>query len=533
MDNLVREVLSALRGMWHWRWLGLTVAWLVAAVAAIVIMRMPNQYEASARIFVDTQSVLKPLMSGLAVQPNVDHQVAILSRTLINRPNVEKLARMADLDHGVKNKEEQDRLIDRLMRTLQIRSAGRLNLYTIAYRDEEPEKATRVVQSLTSIFVESSLGDKRRDSDSAKQFIDEQIKVYEKKLVDAENRLKDFKLRNLSTSDGRDPFGRMTEMNNALNQARLQLREAENSRDSLKRQLTGEEPVLLGATHDAVSAAPDSSAASSVPEFDGRINELKRNLDALLLRYTDQHPDVTGARRVMKELEEQKREVLAARKAAVKTQSAAGTSLPSINNNIAHNPVYQRLRVAHAEAEATVASLQARVAEYDSRYNRARSILQLKPEIETEFTQLNRDYDVHKKNYDGFLSRRESAAISNQMEATSAMAEFRLIDPPRVSPQPVAPNRLLLFQLALLGALGAGFVSSFAASQIRPSFFDARALREVSGVPVLGTVSLIVSEPVKRKERRSLIGFIAGTIALLGSYGAGMVALFMLSARTL
>src|SRR5688572_27248848 len=99
MDNLVREALAILRGMWHWRWLGLAVAWVVGVVAAVVIMRMPNEYEASARIFVDTQSVLKPLMSGLAVQPNVDYQVSILSRTLINRPNVEKLARMADLDH--------------------------------------------------------------------------------------------------------------------------------------------------------------------------------------------------------------------------------------------------------------------------------------------------------------------------------------------------------------------------------------------------------------------------------------------------
>src|ERR671912_3016252 len=116
MDLVIRQALSTLRAMWQWRWIGVLVAWAVGIVAAVVVMRMPDQYEASARIYVDTQSVLKPLMAGLAVQPNVDQQIMILSRTLISRPNVEKLVRMADLDHTVNTPEERQRLVDGLMR---------------------------------------------------------------------------------------------------------------------------------------------------------------------------------------------------------------------------------------------------------------------------------------------------------------------------------------------------------------------------------------------------------------------------------
>jgi polysaccharide chain length determinant protein (PEP-CTERM system associated) len=484
---------------------------------------MPNQYEASARIYVDTQSVLKPLMAGLAVQPNVDQQIFILSRTLISRPNVEKLTRMADLDHGVKTKEDQDALVDRLMRSLYIAGAGN-NLYTVAYRDPEPQKAMRVVQSLTSIFVESSLGNKRKDTDSAKQFIEEQIKVYEKKLSEAENRLKDFKLRNFSvTGAGRDAFSHMGELNSALNQAKLELREAENSRDALKRQIDGEEPVLLAENETQVAAL-----VVTVPEIDGRIQALKVNLDALLQRYTEQHPDVVGVRRIIKDLEEQKRTEIAARKRALAAAQPTTPARTPINNN----PVYQQLRVSLAEIESNIASLKTRVAEYESRYNRFKGSIQLMPEIETEFGQLNRDYDVHRSNYQTLVARRESAVMSGEMDASSANAEFRLIDPPRVTPQPVAPNRLTLFGLSLLGALAAGVFASFAASQIRPSFFDAHALRDVTGMPVLGTVSLIVSEPMKRQERRGLIGFLSGAVALVGSYGAGILVLFMLAART-
>ena len=410
------------------------MAWIVAIAGTVVVFRMPQKYEASARIYVDTQSVLKPLMSGLAVQPNVDQQIMILSRTLISRPNVEKLVRMADLDLGTKTKIQQDALVDELMKTLTISSTGRDNLYTLSFRDPKPDQARRVVQSLVSIFVESGVGGKRKDTESARKFIEEQIKVYEKKLEEAENRLKQFKLRNLNltaAADGKDYYGRIGEVTTQLNQARLELREAENSRDALKRQILGEEPVLLP---DRPEAAPvPDPAALAIPEVDGRIEALKRQLDAQLLRFTEQHPDILGIRRALADLEDQKRQLVAAR---VKAQPPKASPAQSLNAN----PVYQQLKVSLAEAEATVASLRTRVAEYESRYARLRESAKLVPQIEAEYTQLNRDYEINKKNYEGLVARRESAEISGEMEATGTVADFRLIDPPRVSPEPSHPT---------------------------------------------------------------------------------------------
>ena len=204
MDEIIRQALTILRGMWKHRWLGLGVAWAVGALGVAVVLRIPDKYEASARIYVDTQSILKPLMSGLAIEPNLDQQIMVLSRTLISRPNIEKLVRMADLDLKVDSKQEQDALVDALMKELTIKSTSRDNLYTLAYSDAQPERAKRVVQSLASIFVESSLGDKRKDTDSAIKFIDDQIQVYQKKLEEAENRLKEFKLKNIALQTSPD-----------------------------------------------------------------------------------------------------------------------------------------------------------------------------------------------------------------------------------------------------------------------------------------------------------------------------------------
>ena len=523
MDELLNQLSALARGVWKHRWPGVLVAWVVGAIGAAVVLWVPDKYEASARIYVDTQSILKPLMSGLAVQPNVEQQVAMLSRTLISRPNVEKLIRMADLDLGEKSKDSQEALIERVTKTLQIKNTGRDNLYTLGFRDPSPDKAKRVVQSLVSIFVESSLGDTRKDSDVAKKFIDEQIKTYVAKLEEAEARLKEFKLRNLElqTADGKDMSGRLAEISGQLNQARLDLREAENARDAAKKQLEAEKTQTTSIT--SRSLLQESATVVSTPEIDSRIDAQKRNLDALLQRFTDAHPDVVSGRKLIKDLEEQKRkEVAELRKAAMALPSA-----PSNTTSLAAQELSRML----STSEIQVAALRARVGEYESRFARAREQMKTAPQIETEFSQLNRDYAINKKNYEDLVARRESASLSGDLEGASGIADFRLIDPPRVSPQPVAPNRLLLMPLALLAALAAGVATAFVASQLRAVFFDARSLRDASGLPLLGVVTLVVSDTFRAKERSDMRKFVAASSGLVGAFIVGIAALAFVSGR--
>jgi polysaccharide chain length determinant protein (PEP-CTERM system associated) len=299
MGDLLAQVSRSLKGMWKYRWQALLVSWVVAAAGLTAVYRVPNQFEASARIYVDTQSILKPLMSGLAVQPNVDQQVVMLSRTLISRPNIEKLVRMADLDLQVESKAEQEARIEGLMKVLQIKSTASDNLYTLSYRDENPDRAKRVVQALVSIFVESSLGASRKGTDSAKVFITEQIKAYEAKLEAAEAKLKEFRLRNieLENGDGRDSAARLGELSAQFEQAKLDLREAETARDAVRQQLSAEKASSANVTTQ--SLLQESALSVSTPETDARIEALKKNLDALLQRFTEEHPDVINVRRLL------------------------------------------------------------------------------------------------------------------------------------------------------------------------------------------------------------------------------------------
>jgi polysaccharide chain length determinant protein (PEP-CTERM system associated) len=527
MEEIVKQVMTILRGMWKFRWQGLVVAWIVAAVGVVVVFRIPDQYEASARIYVDTDSILKPLMSGLAVQPNIEQQIGMLSRTLISRPNIEKLVRMADLDLKSESKADQDLLVDRLMKSIDIRVTGGLNLYSLNYRDTEQEKAKRVIQSLVSIFVESSLGASRKDSDSAKTFLNEQIKAFEAKLEEAEARMKEFRLRNLELQgpDGKDAATRLAELATQLETARLQLREAENMRDSAKQQLAAERGS--GASLATQSLLQESSINIATPELDGRIEALRRNLDALLQRFTEQHPDVIGTRRLLADLEEQrKKEVAQLRQAAM---ASAGSSMGAgAAGGGSANLVVAELNRMLATSEVQVAALRARVAEFTARYNAAREQMKTAPQIEAEAAQLNRDYAVTKKNYEDLVARRQAAIMSGELDVASGVAEFRLIDPPRVSPKPVAPNRLLLLPVALVAALAAGLFTAFAAAQLRPTFDDASELRSKTGLPLLGVVTMVMSDADRRVERMGTIRFVTATGSLVGLFIAGLIAMSLM-----
>ena len=239
-------------------------------------------------------------------------------------------------------------------------------------------------------------------------------------------------------------------------------------------------------------------------------------------RFTELHPDVSNTRRLIKELEALKlKEVAELRKVAMAAPMA------SSSNSLA----YQELNRMIAVSEVQVASLRARVGEYEARVGRARSMMKTAPQIEAEYAQLNRDYEINKKNYNDLVSRRESASMSGELESAAGVADFRLIEPPRVSPKPVAPNRLLLMPLALIAGLAAGLGVAFVFSQLRVVFYDARALGDAIRLPMLGSVSMVMGDGATQRRRTELKKFFAASGGLLGIFSVGMIAMSFLTGR--
>jgi polysaccharide chain length determinant protein (PEP-CTERM system associated) len=521
VNVVFQEALEYLRGMWRRRLIGLAAAWVVGIAGLVALAVAPDKYEATARVFVDTQSVLKPLMSGLAVQPNVEQQVGMLSRTLLSRPNLDKLIRMADLDLDVKSSEQREALVERLTKNIAVDGSPKDNLYSIQFRDVSTARAKRVVDSLLTIFVESGLGGNRRDTQKATQFLDQQIQDYERRLQEAERRLKEFKLRNLNQIGGiSNSLEAITQLEAQLSAAQIELRSATQSRDAIKRELAGEEPVFLPDPND--DPVP-GTAGAAVPELDGRIDALKKNLDELLRNFTEEHPDVLGTKRVLADLERQRKDTLEQRKKAqaAKSPESRGIALD-------RNPVYQQLKISLAESEAKVAALRGRADELQGKIGSLRATARVRPELEEELVQLNRDYQVQKDNYENLVKRRESAMMTSQLEQTASVADFRIIDPPRVSNKPVAPNRLLLLGVIVAISVVAGAFASLAFSQLFPVFHSIKSLRKALQRPVLGSVSLQESAGVAKKRRLANVVFFSGLAGLFAAFGSALVFLLFI-----
>lgn len=502
MHEIFAEILGYIQGATRYKWLSLLVAWVLCLAGWTYISQMPDEYKATARVHVDTRSVLKPLLSGLAIHPNITGQVRLMTRLMFTRPNLEKIARMTDLDLNAKDDAEMDELVARLKSSMRIKSARASNIFAIAADDPDPKVAKRMVQSLLTIFVEDTLGESRKDADSAQRFLDQQIKEYEMRLMEAEKRREEFKRQNIGllSVGGGGLYNQMQGVAQQLEQANLAIEEAINRRDEIKRQLEDEDPVF-----EEFGMGP----GVSLSPIELRIQELQQRIDELLLNYTEAHPSVFVLKNAIAELEKKKLEEDAD---MGDMEELEGDEFASGGQT---NPVFQQLRMVLTDAEANVASLRARVANYEKKIETLKEQLDARLKIETKLKSLNRDYSAIQSKYSNLVSRRETARLSDSLEQNTETVKFRIVDPPRVPLTPSGPNRILyssgVLGVAILVGLGLAILLTF----LRPTFSNSQKVRDVIGLPVLGTISMNWIDTVKKKKWHGFLRFCAVSIMLL------------------
>jgi len=491
MQESIAQILSYIWGIWRFRWLALVVVWVLALGGWLFVQQMDEAYVGSARVYVDSNSVLRPLLQGLAIQPNVNQRIAMMSRTLLSRPNLEKVMRMTDLDLEVQTDREKEELLTDLREDITLGAdRGNDSLYTIEVIHEKRDTAKRITQALITVFIEGGLSGKREDSAGAQDFLDDQIAEYEARLSESEARLAAFKQRYVGALPGENGgyYARLSQAKQELSAAQLQLKEVENRRAELQRQVDGEEPVFLSSS---AIVAPNSPLQS-------RIQALNTQLDILLARYTDRHPEVQQLRAIIAELKAEQRAELAA---------ARQSNFSGAYSGLSENPVYQGMRAMLAESEAMVAELEVRVAEYENRVKELNDRVSNIPVIEAELKQLDRDYQVIAAKHQDLLARRESAKLGEDVEQTASDVTFRVIDPPFVPSEPSEPNKLLLNSLVLVLALALGAAAALMASLIRPVVVDQQSLFKLTGLPLLGTVTLVPSPEQSKRETLGLVLF--------------------------
>ena len=402
-----------------------------------------------------------------------------------------------------------DELIENLRSDITLSSTAEQNIYTIKYPADTPELAQKVVQITLNEFVETSLGSNRKSSDSAEEFLNRQIEEYEQRLEEAEQRLAEFKISRIDRAPGttQNYYQQLQREQGLLQETELKLLELESQLKAAQGQLSGEQPVF-GLATPTETLSPTLST-----KFDARIEALESNLDELLIRYTDSHPDVVKTRALLDNLLEQRNE-------QIKSMSEVAESTGSYSQfgNINQNPVYQEMKLSVANYQNQIASLKVRAEQFRTKVADLEKIIDLVPQIEAEEQGLNRDYEITLTKYQELLSRREQAELSRKAEATSDDVQFRVIDPPTLPTKPSGPKRIIFYTLIMILGFGAGLGVAFLVSQIKPVVLTSSQLKNSFGIPVFGTVTHINAQAIASENKRRMLVFTASSLFIFGVY---------------
>jgi len=497
MHELARELVSEIKGAWRYRLLAIGTAWAVCVLGWLTIYAYPDSYESSARVYVNTTSALKPLLDRMTVNTDVLSRVEMVSAAMLGTPRLREVASETGLVDRIKPDYDLTDIIADMRRQATVSSDGyeNPNLYTISYRDSDPKMAYAVVSRLLKIFVDESVGENLTDAEAAQSFIREELGKLGAELSAAEAALAEFKRQNVGQMPGSsgDYFGRLQAEMDSLERVEASLRRAIGRRNALRGQLAGE-------------ASSIDLATGGQSELDERISESEATLQELQLRFTDQHPDVIALKATIVELKNRKRAEIAA--------LIAGDAA----NVTSDNPVFQNIQIELTDVNVEIASLQEEADTHRRKIRQLRELVDVLPEVEAELARLTRDYDVKKTQYETLLERLQVAELSESAEENQDV-KFRVFDPPQLPNDPVQPNRPLLIAAVLLVGLAAAGGLAFVLNRLNPVFSDVVTLRNVTSLPLLGTVQILSLPDYRRRRLVQVAGVLFAMAGLALVFG--------------
>jgi len=505
------QAMPIVQAMWRHRWLAVGTAWLVCTAGWIGTAFVPTKYESTARVYLNADPLLTPLLKGLAADTDPGRHLDFMQRTLLSRPNLEQLIRLTDLDTAIRTPKEKEELLKRLASDITVAPIT-LNLLALSYRDSDPVMAKNMVQSLLTIFAEKMAGSSRAEMDSAQRFLDDEIASYRDQLRAAEKRRADLaekypdivRSRTPDAPGADDNGSRLEQAHASVAQLKLELADATSKRDTIQKELASV-PATLSVDH-----APQVIVnGGHLPPIEERLQDLRKNLDNLLLKYTEQHPDVKAARQAIAQVQAE----------ATKSPGGGGGQAGNATNKgqIA-NGAYDQIKVKLVDADAVVAAVQRRLDEAQAQQVKIEKIAQSAPGVLVQAEDLDRDYGVLKRNYTELVARRESTQIANAADTKTEKIQFRIVDPPQVPVVPSAPNRPLLVTYVLGLGIAAGLVAPLLVMQLDRSFATLGQLRNL-GLPILGSVSRLSMGAAQRRGALQAIGVTASALVLVAVYG--------------
>ncbi|MDC8753439.1 Wzz/FepE/Etk N-terminal domain-containing protein [Erythrobacter sp. sf7] len=491
MSEIFEELRAALWSVWHRRWIAIAVAWGVCLLGWLVIAMIPNSYESKARVYVDVEDVLS---KQLGIAGDGKEEIMRVRQTLSSAKNLEKVITSTRLGEGITERGALDAMIGEVEKKVQVTSEQD-NLFEITAQigrgdlsdAENAVLARDVVQKLLDILREEHVAGNRASISQAITDLERQLDGRKRELEEAEQRRLAFE------AQYPDLVGGSASLSSKVQSARADLRAVDADLAAAESALAAISGQLASTPRTIVGGPQATGPRAALQQAQTQLAELRaRGL-------TDNHPDVVSTTRQVQ---------LLAKQAAASGDDAGGTP----------NPAYSSLLAIRTERQAGVEALQARRAALQSDFAALMASQASEPAVAAEANRISRDYDVLRENYEKLLQDREALRTRGQVEDKASQFRFDVIQEPSVPHKPAAPNRpLLLFGVLIVGC-GAGAVAAWGLSQLKSSFATSQMLERAFDLPVIGSISLTISDAAKAIEKKRLKQFAGACAGLVGVF---------------
>lgn len=500
MQDEIAQLFSYIKGTLKHRWFALIVAWIICFGGWVYVLAMPNKYISEAKVHVETKTMLQPLLRGMTIQSDTAGLLRIMQVLMFTRNNIEQIIKMSDLEK-YSNRTDKSTLVEALKKDIKI-EGGRDDIFTIKYESASASLAKNVVQAVLTVFSEQTHQSTLAGTDVAKKFIEDQIHEYETRLRNAEQAKENFKRDNLGLlpGEGGGNIAQAQSAANLLDEAKLQLSEAVSRQKALTEQLNN--------IKDSDEDWAVTDFGGDETEEDGRIDALNVRKKELLVRFTENHPEIVSINKKIKELRESQQ----------KSKKIDVTGDIFTKPSVMANPYIQSIKVALNEADAVVASTQARIDQLKLRVDKIGEELHSRLSVETGLQNLNRDYETIKNNYEKLLESREQASMSEKVDDQAEALKFKIADAPNMPLKPSSPKRGYFYSGILVGGFLVGFGLSLLLYMTKPTIISIAQLGQITGLPVLGGVSLKNNPAEQAKNKQDMIRYYSAVLGLMLIY---------------
>lgn len=486
MGSLYDEIRAAIHAVWMRRWIALAVAWGLCLAGWLVVSQMPTKYESHARVFVQLRQILPT--DGVTAQADAQKDVDRITQTLTSAVNLQKVVRGTDLARTVATDRDVADRVAALQGMIKL-TAQPNNVFEIAVTASSGKLARQIAQKLIDVFVENNLADDRDQTAQSLTFLDQQLDARQKQLQDAEAKQAQFQAQYLGSLPGTGSLNdRMSAARSQLAQVESDLAAAQSALNTVRAQMAGTPANVAGGGGVA------GPARARLQAIQGQLAEARAR------GWTDNHPDV-----------------IALQSQLAQAQAAAARE-PIYGGGGASNPLYLSLQSMLADKESQVAALTQRKSAIEGDLAKLQDAMTSNPAAATEQSQIDRDYQVLKDQYDKLLAQREQVRIQSQAQSATDGAKFSVIDPPTQPRAPTAPNRPLLLTGVLIAGLGAGLAAAFMLGKLQTTFSTSNRLEKASGMPVIGSIGEVLTQAQIVMRRKRLTLFAGGVGALCLAY---------------